>query len=462
MVKGGDKFMDRITSIKFGLLLFTCTLAGKPITAQDSVWTLQRSVAYAKTNNLSIQQSVLNERVAKMQWEQSRLSVLPDISMSSSYGRNFGRSIDPTTNTFNSTVYDFTGLNGSASVLLFGWFRTRNTITKNDLLHRVSETDLSQLQNDIALNATTGYLRTLLAKEQISISLYQLDISNKQVKQTESLLAAGRSNGLDVAQVKTQLIVDSSNFFKAQLALQQAMIDMKALLNLPFNDSFETQPITEVNLNESLLILEPEQIYNEAESQFGTIKSAELKILSAEKDLALAKSSLYPQVNFSASSGTNYSSTYHESLPDGQMQVMPWGKQLQNNFSQSIYLGLSIPIFNGLSSRYGVKQAKTSIQINKLQSSEAKLKLRQDIYKACNEVSTAFQTFRASKSAVNMAQTGLDFAQKRYEKGLIPAIDLLLAQNTAFKANANVASSKYDLLFKLIVIDYYLGRNLFE
>jgi Outer membrane protein len=61
-----------------------------------------------------------------------------------------------------------------------------------------------------------------------------------------------------------------------------------------------------------------------------------------------------------------------------------------------------------------------------------------------------------------MAQTGLDFAQERYEKGLIPAIDLLLAQNTAFKANADTASAKYDLIFKLMVIDYYLGRNLFK
>ncbi|WP_448635434.1 TolC family protein [Pedobacter panaciterrae] len=203
---------------------------------------MEKVIEYVTTNNLTIQQSILNERVAKLEMEQSRLSFLPNVSLSTSYGRNFGRSIDPTTNTFINTTYDFTGLNGSASVLLFGWFRTRNTIAKNDLLHKVSETNLSQLQNDIALNVTTAYLRTLLAKEQIAISLHQLDISNKQMKQTESLLSAGRSNGLDMAQVKTQLISDSTNFFKAELALQQAMIDLKALLNLPLNSSFDTQP----------------------------------------------------------------------------------------------------------------------------------------------------------------------------------------------------------------------------
>jgi outer membrane protein len=446
-----------ITSLLSSFLLTSICMS-----AQESNWSLERVIEYVKVNNLTIQQSILNERVAKMEWEQSKLSFLPNISLSTSYGRNFGRSIDPTTNTFINTTYDFTGLNGSASVLVFGWFRTRNTIAKNDLLHKISETELTQLQNDIALNVTTGYLRILLAKEQISISLNQLDISNKQMKQTETLLSSGRSNGLDMAQVKTQLITDSANFFKAELALKQALIDIKALLNLPLSNSFDTQPVTEINLNEGALFLEPELIYNEAELQFGTIKSAGMKIQSAEKDLALAKSNLYPKLNFSASSGTNYSSTYNESLPDGQIQVMPWGKQLQNNFSQSVYLGLSIPIFNGLSSRYGVKQAKARIQNNKLQSDEAKLKLKQDIYKACNEVSTALQTYRASKSAADMAQIGLDFAQKRYEKGLIPAIDLLLAQNSAFKANADTASAKYDLIFKLVVIDYYLGRNLFK
>lgn len=99
------------------------------------------------------------------------------------------------------------------------------------------------------------------------------------------------------------------------------------------------------------------------------------------------------------------------------------------------------------------------IQNSILQSKEAKLKLKQDVYKACNEVLTAFQTYRASKSAAALAQTGQDFAQKRYEKGLISAIELLLAQNTAFKANADAASAKYDLIFKLMVIDYYSGNG---
>jgi outer membrane protein len=39
-------------------------------------------------------------------------------------------------------------------------------------------------------------------------------------------------------------------------------------------------------------------------------------------------------------------------------------------------------------------------------------------------------------------------------------IELLTLQNNKFAADANLASAKYDLIFRLKVIDYYLGKAL--
>jgi outer membrane protein len=39
-------------------------------------------------------------------------------------------------------------------------------------------------------------------------------------------------------------------------------------------------------------------------------------------------------------------------------------------------------------------------------------------------------------------------------------VDLLVTENTAFVAASNLISAKYDLIFKLKVIDYYLGKEL--
>src|SRR5690606_38691896 len=123
-------------------------------------------------HNISIQQNVLNERLAKLTLQQSQLSQLPNVSTFSSLGRSFGRSVDPTTNQFVEGVssYDFMSLSGNADVLLFGWFQKRNQIASNKLKYQAAQADLDQLKDDVSLNVATGYLRALLAQEQIRVS----------------------------------------------------------------------------------------------------------------------------------------------------------------------------------------------------------------------------------------------------------------------------------------------------
>ena len=94
--------------------LFTIALTGTFVAAkaQDSLWTLQRSIQYALSNNLDIRQSVLNERLSKLELQQSQLSQLPNASINTNVGRSYGRSIDPTTNQFINAGYTFYGLSG--------------------------------------------------------------------------------------------------------------------------------------------------------------------------------------------------------------------------------------------------------------------------------------------------------------------------------------------------------------
>ena len=54
----------------------------------------------------------------------------------------------------------------------------------------------------------------------------------------------------------------------------------------------------------------------------------------------------------------------------------------------------------------------------------------------------------------------VNFAQKRYELGLTNTVEYLTVQNNQFIAESNLLSAKYDLIFKLKVIDYYLGKEL--
>jgi len=456
--------------------------------AQDSVWTLQRSIQYAVSHNTDISQQALNARLAALQLQQSRLSQLPNASVSGNYGFNYGRSIDPTTNQFINSSYSFAGLSGNADVLLFGWFQKRNTIRQNSLMAQAAQADMSQLADDVSLNVATGFLRALLAKEQIAVAKNQLDLSIQQQAQTRAFVDAGSKPDLDMEQMNAQVAADSAGYIGALADYQSAILDLKALLNLDMQTPFEVvMPGLDQISYEAVIALNAEQIYEQAKAHFGTIKSNELKIRAAENGVRAAKGMLYPQFSVGAQLGTNYASSYKEissykitgvtpsgnfvqigganydvfqPVVDYTQTTIPFFKQFDNNFRQSFALSINIPLLNGWSTRTAIKQAQIDVESKRLNKYQSEIKLQQDVYKAYSDATSAVQKYYAAKRAAEASAKAYNYAQKRYELGLVNSVELLTTQNTAFKSETDETSAKYDMIFKLKVIDYYLGKEL--
>lgn len=467
-------------------LLITTVLAKAQ---SEDVWSLQKTINYALDHNISIQQNELNKRLTKLTNLQNKLSQLPNLNSSAALGRSFGRSVDPTTNQFvQGTSYDFLSLSGNADVLLFGWFQKRNQISSSKYNYLAAVADLEQLRNDVSLNVATGYLRALLAKEQVKVSEKQVELSYAQLAQTRKFAEAGRLPELNVAQLEAQLASDSANLITAISDYTSSILDIKALLNLdfqiPFNVDVPNGNLGMLNMDASLT---PEDIFIQAAKNFGTIRSSDYKLKATQKSFWAAKGALLPQLGMGAQLGSNWSSTVKEYTgfnitgirPTGDIvpvldtvlnvyrydgtyttKDVPLGEQLDNNFRQTVSLSLNIPLFNGWQAQYSVKQAKINMLSQELNKYQAELKLRQDVYKAYNDAKNAIQKYNAADRAASSAQRAFDFAQKRYDLGLTNTVEYLTTQNNLYTASANLAKAKYDLIFKLKVIDYYLGKEL--
>lgn len=472
----------------FTVALFICLFSPVSYAQQDSVWSLQRCVQYALDHNISIQQNVLNKRLAEYTLKQSQLAQLPSVNASSSLGRSFGRSINPTTNQFVEGDYDFLSLSGNANVLLFGWFQQRNLIKRNKFNLQAAQADLDQLKDDVSLNVATGYLRALLAKEQIYASEKQVDLSKAQVDQTRSFVEAGRLPELNLAQEESQLATDSSNLITAISTYNSSILDLKTLLNLDFATPFDVlAPDVKIEDQIELSTMQPEQIYSQARSHFGSVKGSELRVNAAQKGIAAARGALYPQLSLSGQIGTNWASNYSEvtgytitgaapngsyiPLADTLVQVyqptfdyttrtIPLNNQLSNNFRQTIAINLNIPLFNSWQSQYNLRQSQINLATAELNEYNAELTLKQNVYKAYNDAVNSIQKFYAAQRAADAAHRALNFAKKRYDLGLTSTVDFLVTQNSDYTATYNLLSAKYDLIFKLKVIDYYLGKEL--
>lgn len=436
------------------LIYILLLIATGNIHAQDSVWTLQRCINYAIENNLTIQQNELDKRHSEINLNSAKMNHFPTLSLSSNYGMNFGRSINPTTNQFENTQFSYTGLSANSNVLLFGWFQKRYNVQKSDLQVQQAKENFEQLKNDVALNISTAYLRALLALEQINNVLYQIDLSQNNKNRIEKLLEHGKSNVLELSQSKSQLATDSSLYFQAVLNYEQAIIELKTILNIDYQHAF----LIDTTLQELIYFLEKpnaEILYNFALNDFHSIKASEYNIKIAEKDLQISKANSLPQLSLFYSTGTNYSSSFYETLPSGERQLINFGKQLNTNFSQSIGIGLNIPILNNFNSRNSIKTSEINLQKSQIQNLETRQKLKQEIYTACTDYELTLQKYYNAESLLTHSKNAFEAAQVRYENGLINHFEYLTEKNKYLKSQNEASALKYELWFKKMLVERF-------
>ena len=123
---------------------------------------LEQCIEIALENNLQLKRSIINEQLQKVGYNQSLLQQAPTLNVFSNYGNNYGRSIDPTTNTFISNNSNFSGISASSNMNLFSGFSVRNNIKRSKALLEKSVFDLENTKNNVMLSVVSAYLNVLL------------------------------------------------------------------------------------------------------------------------------------------------------------------------------------------------------------------------------------------------------------------------------------------------------------
>jgi outer membrane protein len=451
-------------------------------------WDLKRSVEYALANNISVKQQDIQARLAELTHHQSRFGRLPSANIGTSLGITTGRSIDRTTNLFTTQSVFQSGLNFQTSVDLFNFFSKQNTIEGNRYEAEAARAGVEKVKNDIALNVAAAYLQALLTIEQVNVSQIQMKQTSAQLANTRKLVDAGSIPELNAAELEAQYARDSSNLITAQASVTQSVLLLKALLNVDPGTPFEIEtPSVDKIPVEPISELQPEDVYKLAIVNMPQQKVNSLRVKSAQKYVDAARGAMYPSVSLSANLQTNYSNiksnpellgtsingtqpigivkTSGDTViapilsPNYRFYADPFSSQFGDNFSNGIWANISVPLFNGLTARTSYKRAKLNVTAYELQQDLDNLTLKQDIYTAYTDAITAFEKYNASKKSVETAQKASDFAQKRYDIGLLNTIDLITNQNNLFRARIDVISAQFDYVFKLKVLEFYKGQG---
>jgi outer membrane protein len=465
------------------VLLFTHQV----ILAQDK-WDLRRAVEYALINNISVKQEDVQARLTALQLKQSKLSQYPSANLSGNVGYSSGRNQNPVTFDLITQGYLFSNYSLQTGIDIFNWYSKKNSIAANEFETKAAFANIEKLRNDIALNVAGAYLQTLLAVEQINVSEIQVEQTKAQLQNTRKLVNAGSVPELNALQLEAQLAADSANLVTAQGNVAQSLLLLKAYLSFDAATPFEIQtPDIETIPLDDIASLQPEVVYALAIKNLPQQRVNDLKIQAAQKFIASAKGAMYPTFSLFGSLGSSYNNKANEIsattpiiAPLGKVIVggtqydvfplqpfnnysyssIPYFGQINQNFRQSIGLGVSVPIANGGNLRTAYERSKLNLKSLELQSQSDNLVLKQDIYKAYTDAMTSLAKFNAATKTVEANQRAFEFAQKRYDVGLLNTIDLITTQNNLFNARLQRLLAQFDYVFKMKVLEFYKGQGL--
>jgi outer membrane protein TolC len=191
--------------------------------------------------------------------------------------------------------------------------------------------------NDVLLNTSIGYYNLIRNQALLQIQTRAVEVSRAQVVLNQQLEQAGTGTKFQVLQAQTQLATDEQNLLNQQVALRAASIDLATLINLEqgINLLSVEQEVRKKRLLDQRLDINA--LINIAVLNRPELKQFESLRTAARRNIQVAASSLYPQMQFFASvagNGPTLSRTYQ--VEPGTLQPVQFLSPVQNGSSGTV------------------------------------------------------------------------------------------------------------------------------
>jgi outer membrane protein len=199
------------------------------------------------------------------------------------------------------------------------------------------------------------------------------------------------------------------------------------------------------------------QIFKTAEEIMPQIQSARFKLQSSELGLRIARGGLKPRLSL----GANYNSGAQYRIQDSyDFTGDPFFTQIKDNSSKSVGLSLSIPIFNGLSARNRVSTARIGLMNSQLALESERNALYKNIQQAYTDAVAAEKKLQASHKSKAASEESFRYTESKFNIGLVTALDYTTAKNKLAQAENDLLQAKYELIFKIKILEFYKGMPL--
>ena len=425
-----------------------CCFAAMAQEQAPSAMTLHDCMEYAVSNStkMRIQQAAIGD--AQIDRRDAALALFtPQISAQTYAYYNFGRSIDPQTNTYFNTTSFHNNYGVSAGYDLFDGFKAVNNykISKTGML--IADSQEKQVEADICLAVMEAYYNVVYYKRLSDVYEEQVAVAGQELAKAKRQEELGQKGHADVIQMEADLAdrqYDLTNTYNMYESQRMTLAD---LMFWPGDE--------ELNIVTSMPVWQVEPVATESVVDFALehnpgIQIASWQELNAKRELNTAKWSLLPTVGLYAGWSTSYY-TYQGSTTN------PFWNQFKNNGGEYVELSLSIPIWSRLSKHSSISRKQHALDKATAELDQKRRDVESEVRRAIQDRDGAAAAYQQAQRKAEVQAEAYTLNLKKLEQGLISPLEFQTANNNYLKAQADEMNSLFKYLIKQAVVRYYNG-----
>lgn len=420
--------------------------------AQET-WSMEQCMEYAADHASSVVQARWDVASATASRNAALADFFPSISAQVGTQFNWGRNIDPETNTYNDVTTFNNGYGFYASLTLFDGGQTLNRYkrARNERARYVNAVEMQR--DDKAIAAMMAYADAVYYQKSIKIAQDKLTQSQNMLRFIERQEELGIKSRPDVAEAKATVANDEYDLVHQQNLYSQSMLTLKATMNFPSTQILEVDTAA-IGIDPLTGQDNIEGIYDFAIKDNPKSKNAAMMVKSSEYYYKIAKGALMPTISVDA----GISTSYYKNMAGGYI-APGFGDQFRNNRGEYVSATLSIPLFQGLSRVSEKQRSRYALEVAKEQQSELERQLHDDISAAVMDRDGYANEVGSMKAKVEADAEAYRLNRRKYEEGLLSIIDLQLSANTYFTSRVTLLQKQMLYILKDKLVEYYKGNK---
>ena len=422
----------------------------------QEVMTLKECMRYAVENSAEIKLQQMDVDDARVARRDAILRVFtPEVSAGTYAYSNFGRSVDPETNTYVSTTSFNNGYQVGAGITLFDGFSAVNNmkVSKTALKMGIDQEELTR--DEICLATMQAYYNVVYFEQLAKILESQVQTARNALALAKRQEELGQKGYTYVVEMEASLADFEWQLVSAENQHASALMTLKDLMFWPADkelaiDMSMADAEVEISLAHEN---ETGNIIGYALHNHPSVTIAKGRMENALLDLKSAKWRFTPTISLNAGWSTSYY-TY----PDQKEYVpAPFHTQFKNNGGEYIQLSLSFPIFDRLSAFSNLRRMRNGSRRAAVQYEQKVREVEAEVIRAVQDRDGASAAFRQADKRAALQQEAYLLNVKKLEHGLISAVDFQKASDNWLNAKAGRLDALLKFYIKQSVVSYYGG-----